>query len=193
MKSRFPFHLIVLTVVFLANCEKPQSTTTSDTQSFPVSEKAFTQVSFPIKRSLRDQSNRPLEAKILGKTPGKLFVVREADGLSFEIAIASLCQEDQDYANSLPIQVPPADFNRPTIPTPTPSKHSPENDDEPPYIANRKQSIKELEEQNQLLKYEIESTSNSMLVRTKNTQIEKNEIEINRLRADIERYRSDNK
>lgn len=57
---------------------------------------------FPLDRTLVDSQGRPLKATVLGKSNGALVVKRSSDGRQFQIPLANLSANDQQFFSSMP-------------------------------------------------------------------------------------------
>lgn len=180
MKTVFRISCFAATAVLATGCKEPQNAQDSGVQAFPEKRQATLRemITLPVNRVLTDAQGRELDAVILGKNQTHLYVTRKVDNTNFEVAIETLSPADQSFADAIPFQRPPSNFE--------------DNIVHPPYIKSRLEAIADLEEKIEVLYNEIESTSNSMIVRTKETQIKKNEKEIERFRSDIEKYRLNN-
>lgn len=183
-------HFIILSILALAQvgCEKPSSTGAETPMEDKVTILDFfpsppVKSPFPINRTIHDNQGRPLEGVIIAKTNDQIYVTRGFDGMSFKIAIDSLQDSDRKFAEELPDQVPPGDF-RLGLPT------APE--EIPAYILSRQDSIKRLVDENKRLQGEITSTSNTMLQRSRRSEIKRNEQEILRLEEAIKTYKTQN-
>lgn len=168
----------------LCMCEKPPVTKGIDepersTLSLPVLIKGR----IPVDRQLTDDQGRSLDATIVGRTLDTLQVVRKSDGLNAEISIAKLSAEDRKFAEELEVKPAPASFEVGL------TRSSPDNNVDS-YVQNRLDEIERLQEENRKLQTEAESTTNSMLSRSRMSTIRRNEAEIEKLNAAIKTFRS---
>ena len=62
---------------------------------------------FPITRTLTDNTGRPLEATIIGRGVSSITVIRKSDGSRFEIPLGRLSPDDREYVASLPLFTAP--------------------------------------------------------------------------------------
>ena len=182
MKSFLRISCLAAVATLVTGCKDPQNGQDAEAEVRQFPEQGRTvlreKIVVPVDKVLTDTEGRELDAIVLGKNHTHLFVTRKVDNLNFEVAIETLSPADQKFAEAIPFQRPPSDFA--------------DNKVYPPYIKSRLEAIADLEEKNEVLRGEISGTTNSMIVRTKETQIKKNEKEIERFRADIEKYRLNN-
>ena len=146
---------------------------------------------YPIHRQLTDSQGRPLEGHIVAKAEGSLYVLRSSDETNFEIPIADLSQDDQEFAERLPELMPPPGFRHGERAVSLQTKGKGKvvtSKPVPAYIANRREEIERLEQKIERLDIEIRSTNNTMIIRSRNEQIQRILEDIYELKADIERY-----
>lgn len=167
--------LSLLTLVQVG-CEKPASLESGEPS--PSFLPFQTEDPFPIKRVIHDNRGRPLDGTIVGKTADQLYVTRGHDGMNFKIEIDSLAEADRKFAEGLSLKTPPGEFQL----------GLPPSTEIPPYIASRKDAIKRLEDDNSRLLTEAEVSKNSMLRSSRNNEIDRNNLEIGKLKSAIEDY-----
>lgn len=87
-------------ILFLSGCEKLGDQVTETFKKAPT---------FPITRTLTDNTGRPLEATIIGRGVSSITVIRKGDGSRFEIPLDRLSPDDRELINTLPLTpAPPA-------------------------------------------------------------------------------------
>ncbi len=169
--------------MFATGCKKPTPGPPPDAPPPPPPPPPAEQVTYPLPHVIHDIKGRPLEGVIVGKTPGQLYLIRSADRMHFKIPIDTLAPEDREYAENLPVQVPPGDFREGTS--------SGAKKATPPYIATREDAIERLKKDIDRLTLEIDASSNSMLRKARYGEIDRKRAEIVELEAAIARYRAE--
>ena len=134
----------------------------------------------PVDRTVVDNRGRSLDVRILARSGTHARVVRQTDGVKFDLLIADLREEDQRYINRIP--------ETPIIGAlETGAKTAGENKSKtPPYIENRQESIARLEIKLEELRAEFETMSSAANSR-KTPRIRQKEKELNQTNAEIAR------
>ncbi|NLT71041.1 MAG: hypothetical protein GXX91_10155 [Verrucomicrobiaceae bacterium] len=132
-------------ILFLAGCEKPGERQVDGTTP----QKGQT---YPIQRTVSNNTGRTLRATILGRTATSITVLRDSDGARFVIPNTRLSAADQAFVSQLPLQsAPPA--------SPHPSSPSPSPNSEPGVLSFRRSAMEELNDQiqkNEALLYQMD-------------------------------------
>lgn len=170
-------------LILFPGCEKPAPSGSREPEK-SLATFFKKEVELPIDHTLTDQSGRSLEVTIVGRSETHLFIVRKSDGLESEVAIEGLSEADRSFAAEVPVQAAPAGFmaeaKKPKLST-----------IDEAYIRAREEAIKKLRDDNELLRREMDASSNEMLVKRRQTEIQQNEKEIARMQADMDRYKID--
>jgi hypothetical protein len=58
---------------------------------------------YPVRRTVTDNTGRPLEATIIGRNATSITVIRKSDGARFEIPYNRLSEADQAFVVTLPL------------------------------------------------------------------------------------------
>ena len=145
----------------------------------------------PVDRTIVDNRGRSLDVRILARSGTHARMIRQTDGLKFDLPISDLREEDQRFINRIP--------ETPIIGSLSPEPKTNEGKpDTPPYIKNREESIAKLkikaQEQNAELKT-LSIESNRLVtprIRMKEKEMNLTNSEILRLQGQIDVYRSQN-
>ena len=134
-----------------------------------------TKEEYPIVKEIENLDGKIIEAKLIGKSGGFLFIESPPDGKHFEIPTYKLSLKDRILCRRLREKIPE-------------SLEIPEEKEaEDPYITLRKAKISEIQERIRVTKSEIESNSLSETLRSKRiTEIKEYEKDIRELEVAIE-------
>lgn len=129
-----------------------------------------------------------IRALIVGRSVERVYFIRSPDGLKADIPIHQLSPQDQTFVHSLPLQPPPGDFFKRDPPRDR-SKSETKPDPNETYVASREADIARLEQEREALLGDIVVAPNNLQKRNRQTQLEKLEREIARLKAQVEEKR----
>lgn len=87
----------VCSVVLLTSCDQGE---------FQNKFRSTFQPGLPADRTLVDSKGREVEVRVISRDQDRIAFVRDADNRTFQYAIASLSEEDQKWAKSLPVTMP---------------------------------------------------------------------------------------
>lgn len=86
-------------IVFLSGCEKP-----GERQPGATPPEGQT---FPIQKTVTDNTGRTLKATIIGRNANSITVIRKSDGIRFVIPYTKLSAADQAFVTQLPLHAAP--------------------------------------------------------------------------------------
>lgn len=171
----------VTLAVTISGCDHPKMANSPDP---PTPERSST-ATIPVFRKLSNQSGREIEFNIVGRTNSDIYTIRVSDNLRSRVPISSLSQKDQMFALSLPIAPPPSSFMDSREHPRTLKSGSNET-----YITNREKEIESLEQLNKALLEELRNTTNQIESRSKKSEIQRNTLQIEKLRSQMDDFRS---